>query len=531
MNMYEEVLSKEHKELIEAWISDYATDEVNGHNSRASLGHILRYWNSNKENLFRMFGSNLILSKQVMIAKENGDMEREIGDSMYARNDEKSMWKFYNACSNYVDYHWREMECDRWNIMDLFGSYCLVRNQWTGNNFTIKTPDGKAIQVQNGCKPMKILGKIAQVFGIEGFEEFRLAHSRILNQKMMKGELCLSIHPMDYMTMSDNDCDWDSCMSWRNGGCYRRGTVEMMNSNCVVVAYLRASEDMRFYDKYWNNKKWRQLFVVTPECIVGVKGYPYCHNGLADACINWLAELAAENLKWEYKPTVYDMEHEHWFKVDGESWKFRFYTHTMYNDFGTCPHRIRVAANPDTVYEHMYTIDYSGEEVCMWCGDSCADFDGEEPLTCNSCSDYIWCSCCEERVSSDGTVEVDGTWYCRYCYDEHVVEDPISGYEHHESDMMTLHCVPDDYPEEKISARECDYTIAVNHYDLTERVNNDTFSRYFTIDPNKREFHRFGAFWRDLYYVRLSELTEEGRELFDLCDESDMEWFLKHHER
>ena len=123
MNMYEEVLSKEHKELIEAWISDYATDEVNGHNSRASLGHILRYWNSNKENLFRMFGGNLILSKQVMIAKENGDMEREIGDSMYARNDEKSMWKFYNACSNYVDYHWREMECDRWNIMDLFGSY------------------------------------------------------------------------------------------------------------------------------------------------------------------------------------------------------------------------------------------------------------------------------------------------------------------------------------------------------------------------------------------------------------------------
>lgn len=528
--LFEEVLSQSDKELIEAWITDYAADDVNSGTQRASLSHILRYWNSNKEQLFRMFGDNLILSKQVMIAKEEGDMEREIEDSKYDR-EPKSMREFYMNLSNFIDYHWREMGCDRWSIMELLNSYCLTKNQYTGGSFTVEVPNGgKAIQVQSGCKPVKILGKIAQAYNIAGFEEFRLAHSRILNQKMMKGELCLSIHPMDYMTMSDNDCDWDSCMSWRNGGCYRRGTVEMMNSNCVVVAYLRASEDMRFYDKYWNNKKWRQLFIVTPECIVGVKGYPYCHDGLADACINWMAELAAENLKWEYKPTVYDMDHEHWFKVDGESWKFRFYTHTMYNDFGACSHRIRVAMNPESVYEHMYTIDYSGEEVCMWCGDSCADFDGEEPLTCSRCSDYIWCSCCEERVSSDGAVEVDGTWYCRYCYDDHVMECPISQTEHHEGDMVTLHLIPDDFPEEKLHDRTCTYTCSIYLPDVEGYVSDEVFSRYFNIDPAKREFHRFGAYWREAYYVRLSEVTVEGRKLFDLYDESDMEWFLKHHE-
>ena len=42
--------------------------------------------------------------------------------------------------------------------------------------------------------------------------------------------------------MSDNNSGWESCMSWRNNGCYRRGTVEMMNSPYVIVAYLMLEE-------------------------------------------------------------------------------------------------------------------------------------------------------------------------------------------------------------------------------------------------------------------------------------------------
>lgn len=528
--LFDNVLSQTDKELIEAWISDYAVEEVNTHKGQAPLSHLLRYWDSNKERLFKMFGENLILSKQVMIAKESGDLEREIGYSMCERDG--GMGYFYREMSNCVDRNWREMGVNRWSVMDLFSNYGLAQNSYQGDSFIVNVPNGgKPIQVQHGCKPVKILGKIAQAYGIAGFEEFRLSHSRILNQKMMKGELCLSIHPMDYMTMSDNDCDWDSCMSWRNSGCYRRGTVEMMNSDCVVVAYLRASEDMRFYDKYWNNKKWRCLFVVRPECIVSVKGYPYCHDGLNDEVINWLAQLATANLGWEYKSAVYDMEHEHWFKVDGdESWKFNFYTHTMYNDFGCCTHRIRVSANPETKYEHRYEITYSGEEVCMWCGSSCSDYDGEEPLVCNSCSDYAYCCCCEDRISPDDAIEVDGSYYCRYCYDDHVMECPISGREHHESDFAQVFVFPDETQETDMTTSN-PYSCHLNLNDICDPyvVNDETFKKYFKKE--NREFSHFGAYWREYYYVRLSELTEDGLALFDLCDSSDMEWFLKHHNR
>lgn len=528
--LFENVLSNSDKELIEAWISDYALDDVNCGGSRAPLSYLLRYWDANKANLFKMFGENLIISKQVMIAKEAGDMEREISYSMCER--EGGMGVFYRNLSNCVDRNYREMGVNRWSIFDLMAHYCLAQNEYTGDSFVVNVPNGgKAIQVQRGCKPVKILGKIAAAWNIDGFEEFRLAHSRILNQKMMKGELCLSIHPMDYMTMSDNDCDWDSCMSWRNSGCYRRGTVEMMNSDCVVVAYLRASEDMRFYDKYWNNKKWRCLFVVKPECIVSVKGYPYCHDGLADECINWMCDLAQQNLGWEYKKAVYSMEHENWFKVDGdENWKLCFYTHTMYNDFGTCTHRVRVSANPTTAYEHRYEINYSGPEICMNCGRSDVDFDGEEPLTCSTCGDYVYCCCCEDRVNPDDAVEVDGSWYCRYCYDEHVAECPVSGCEHHTSNLAQVFVFPDETPEDEMRTDNC-YNCYMSIDDITDPniVSDEQFACFFKKE--NRNFKRFGAFWRDYYYVRVSELTERGLALFDLCDSSDMEWFLKHHNR
>jgi hypothetical protein len=110
----------------------------------------------------------------------------------------------------------------------------------------VSPKDGSKVTITLGMKFMKALGKVVEAYNLdqEMFEEFRIAHSQILNDKKLSGRLCLSIHPLDYMTMSDNESDWGSCMSWREGGCYRRGTVEMMTSPVVVVAYLKSEIDM-----------------------------------------------------------------------------------------------------------------------------------------------------------------------------------------------------------------------------------------------------------------------------------------------
>lgn len=515
-------LSDTDKHLIQSWITDYAHDDVNSSDGQAPLSYLLRYWDNNKVNLYHMFGDNFILSKQIMFEKDASDMEREVSDSLYF-DTEKSMRPFYLAVDHFLRDHYEEFGSSvRWNIMDLFEAQTLAKNEYTGFTFMVPVPDGKKpIQVQSGCKPVKILGKIAQAWNIEGFEEFRLEHSRILNQKMLRGELCISIHPMDYMTMSDNDCDWDSCMSWRNDGCYRRGTVEMMNSDCVVVAYLRAKGDMRFYNKYWNNKKWRQLFVVQQDYIVGVKGYPYQHNALADAVIDWLAELAQEHNHWEYKPTCYDMEHEHWFKVDGENWKLSFFTDTMYNDFGTCTHRVRVGMDPTQKYEHYYQLNYSGPAVCMYCGETDKGYDNEGALSCNECAEVYYCACCEDGHSRDDMYEVDGSYYCEYCYNEHIVRCPITDYEHFDSDMFCLWVVPEG---QTVVDRYAHRSILID-IDAVNEMSDKDYKEFFKKDD--RKFKSCAARWDTCWFVTTDELTEEGLALFDIDNAEELAAYLE----
>lgn len=104
-------------------------------------------------------------------------------------------------------------------------------------------------------KALKQLNGILHFMDDDEFEEFRICQSMCTNTTALEGKLCLSIHPLDYMTMSDNACDWSSCMSWQEDGCYRMGTVEMMNSPCVIVAYLESSHPMYFSrEATWNSK-------------------------------------------------------------------------------------------------------------------------------------------------------------------------------------------------------------------------------------------------------------------------------------
>ena len=117
----------------------------------------------------------------------------------------------------------------------------------------------------------------------------------------MDGELCLSIHPMDYMTMSDNDNNWQSCMNWMNNGDYRLGTVECMNSPYVLVAYLHNPNHSMSIGPYeWNSKHWRELFIIHPEMISEVKGYCFQDENLTNTILMWIKELAHNNLDWDY---------------------------------------------------------------------------------------------------------------------------------------------------------------------------------------------------------------------------------------
>lgn len=510
-------LNESEKNMVAHWIDDYAGGPYN--KERAGIDRLLQYWNRNKVGLYNLFGQELILSKQVEIEKPAKEMEDEIYSSFNGYGAYIGMEQFYRSFHSW----YYDLPQRIWELSYLMDIDCLVRNEYKGDTFEIPMPDNKKLKVQAGTKPLRIFAKLAKAYNLEGFEEFRLAHSRILNQKKVTGELCLSIHPMDYMTMSDNECDWDSCMSWRNDGCYRRGTVEMMNSKYVVVAYLKAKEDMRYYDWEWSNKKWRMLIIVDSDCIAGVKGYPYQNDELTQICLNWLADLAEKNEGWEYFSENIAYDYYDVLKPEGgriEGYKVCFETDYMYNDFDTCTHWIRVGKSADA----RIFIPYSGEASCMFCGEVHGYEDEDEAcsLVCERCWDTAYCACCEGRYERSEMHIVDDEYVCGYCYDEHVEECPITNREHLENDMHRLYLASGAEP----NYAEDTY-IKVYMSDLRYGNFDELLDKYFPkreLNPSHAYhiFHYDSRNWEDIYYVRIDECSKEGLTLFGIESEEDL---------
>ena len=399
---------------------------------KENLPRILQYWEHDKRELYTLLDNNFILSQKIIVPfieelavkeclRDNivfnfisklkvilSSYEEDI-HSLFSCNThfEGSLWienseAFVSAC--------KAVDQDPFNVFDILISSILNITNIVNNKISwyfllnhILIPygtDGDTIKITKGEKTMKALGKIVHTIFpnlIDEYEQFRIRVSQIRNQSGLSGDLCLSIHPLDFMTMSDNSSGWSTCMSWKKIGEYRSGTVEMMNSDCVVVGYLKSeTEKLKFPEHCfspsvqgeWNSKKWRCLFIVTNGAIVSIKPYPYYNEFLIKSCLKWLKKLYDKNLvptPW-FDP-IEGKEPQLIDDVD-EDLAAIFRTDNMYNDFGTTRHFGYF--NQD--FMKLSEFNYSGVLNCMSCGDSFS-VDEEDPEGDMACSRVICYNC------------------------------------------------------------------------------------------------------------------------------------------
>jgi hypothetical protein len=447
----------------------YSNESNSQHGSFVSNNELLREWDARKsEYLNKLFGDALIISKKVKYTKSFDELEEEISDmtSQYSRYGRvgRNGYEFQKAWGDFM-YNNRNLltSNQKEGLHQLMSDECLIENIYDGNSFEVDDEqNGKKFRVNRGAKVSKTLGKLANIFDLPGYEDFRICHSQILNQKDIEGTLTLSIHPLDYMTMSDNAYGWESCMSWSNEGGYRQGTVEMMNSKSVVVAYLAGDRPYRMSDYEspalsWNSKKWRQLFVVDKNVIIGVKDYPFNNDNLTKVAVEWLKELAAERLGWTYdnleKYVASSTKfHRDYLPDNKNDFAFEFLTGAMYNDFGCLDfHWMCLSDNidPDEIHAHdgvnwrctpWMTIPYSGKSQCMVCGDLNPNYEDESCLACEECQERTRCDCCGDI--SDEVWSIDGVQLCNYCWENRVHECIACGEEHYDENIVPIYVIP-----------------------------------------------------------------------------------------
>lgn len=524
VNLIEKISEKE-KEMIEAYIKDYAVRDNYLNEKRASFETIFTPWANEKGSLYKLLSNNLILSRSFtmdtgldMIADE---IFRLINESDFISNYKRAITDNIKVFSREFDVLYYEVITDD----------NLISGHFNGNSFSLDSPK---IEFGYGEKIMKVIHKIANAFDIPGFEEFRIEHSRILNKKKFNNEITLSIHPLDYMTMSDNNCNWESCMSWKNDGCYRQGTVEMMNSPCVIVAYVNSSKEWDLFDSptkdcLWSNKKWRCLFIITDKIICKIKSYPYQNESLEKTIIEWISELAEENWGISYDTTTIGWDGDDKIQLPHSEDRILFCPETnyMYNDFDSgVIHWLRV--NPEAIgSKNVYCLNYSGMSECMWCGGSIDCWmDLEVKLICDDCIEVDYCYECDTEIYGDEIyIDDSGNKYCHRCYDNYTDEEDISGNIYNTSEMKKLYVVPSykiieelrskdrNIPSNKMGLtdylRYCDCPYLLVKEDniyYKENFENSIFKKYFKFE----DIHIVQQSWNRNYII--------GEDCFnDLC--------------
>lgn len=401
----------------------------NGNDEYCSVEELLRFWRENKaQYLTALFGDKLILERPIEYNRNEDELRRDMSDVI--ENNYEFVHVFANRLANYMlreDYEYGDSDAAnvyRALTRGVRDAYTLCENRlMLGYNrttdkeimsFTIDFNDGRKVNVQRGMKLTRAISQICQCMDMsEDWERFRIAHSQVLNQKKLKGTLCLSIHPLDYATASDNDNGWSSCMSWREDGCYRMGTVEMMNSPMVICAYLKSNKQaMNIAGEEWNSKKWRAWIIVNKDVILCNRHYPYHQAEFAKQAIQWVRDLVGELYGW-----TYDEIHEDFYgymrDVDCE---IEFITNYMYNDLGGDD----VIGCLNQNHHNPGQICFSGPAECMVCGKEIPyDVQGADQLECLDCRHELCCAHCGSELGEDDAYYgPDGEPMCYDCWCE-----------------------------------------------------------------------------------------------------------------
>ena len=577
MNCLLDKITDDEYNMMKHWRDWYAWQESQKEKP-ISIKELLKIaYEPSKQLLYQLLGNNLKISENFEYSRESDELVRELTNVLDKKQSlgrvERNGYEFIrnfrawytehypivHSCFDWSAEDWEELppeveEQNRINneiingFINMINYYSLVMNVYEGDSFEITLANGKPYRISKGCKPVKALAKIADSFGIEGFEEFRICHSQVLNQKSLKGTITLSIHPFDYWTMSDNECGWDSCMNWRDTGGYRQGTVEMMNSPCVVVAYMESSEPMevlRTYGEngdnqtlYWNSKKWRQLFIVDEDVILGIKSYPYNNDELSLKVIEWLRELAEKNLGWTYyadednKPFRYINPKTSYSPKSPDSvYCFDFYSNCMYTDVGCADwHPMYIGTKIEDHYvkhandRYLVSLNYSGATQCVSCGGVDINLYDESSLCCESCDSAARCSECGERIYDDDGYEFEGALLCEYCYNDRVIECECCEETRWKDDIHYVNVIlpvsetlqeqiTNNYgrtiPENGKVFAVCSSTLPT----CDECLTNGNFVKRFLKEGKEPMCYTDNSYFNEpRYFVMASDLNEHGRE-------------------
>lgn len=287
--------------------------------------------------------------------------------------------------------------------------------------------------------------------------------SRYIQEDRITGHLYLSVHPLDFLSMSENNCGWRTCQSL--DGDFRAGVINYMLDDTTFMAYLADEEDDKlrpFPDgMLWNSKKWRVLLHTNQfESIIYYnRQYPYNSDTLLACVHQYIYSHISNGFR---PPETIGFKH---FKVGRKEVDSTFnyiymperqciydtretidesgslgYTDLCYSsDFVPMAstlqsnlsnyHRVCFEADSeredwDKAFHEEFDISIGKRYKCLKCGSG--DLKRFNSFLCEDCiveedldeDNYMKCDCCGRRIYPDDQFyDIDEEKLCETCYD------------------------------------------------------------------------------------------------------------------
>ena len=285
-----------------------------------------------------------------------------------------------------------------------------------------------------------------------------------VQKNKVSGTLVLSVHPLDYLSSSENTYRWRSCHSL--DGEFRAGNLSYMIDSATIICYLKGEESVvlpNFPQTVpWNSKKWRMLLFSNDKrnLLFAGKQYPFSTDEALEVVRNaYLDSIGVKTVlknmwsSWHNDFLTYSSDY-----ANGEDngngladYRYYFINNGIYDKYRIIKdvkgsHHFNDLLRSSTYvpyycwlkepWNHQsYKIKIGGPVKCLRCGEE--NICVSDSMLCEKCElhygnseddRFCYCELCGSRHFTDDTYWIEDVGnVCPHCLDEYCVRCDVCG--------------------------------------------------------------------------------------------------------
>lgn len=221
-------------------VSEIITHSQNLSVRGADSTKLLEKWAAAKKDIIRGMGGNLIIESENVVYFKLGPEEKR------AR---------FNRVADTI-----ESEFNHQDIAE-FMDHCGIDGFFS--NINPEPYSSGTVRIPKGIKMVKAFKYFESDKAI--LTKMQDYVSTAIQEDTISGKLCMSVHPLDFLSSSENTYKWRTCHSL--DGDYRAGNLSYMCDPTTIMFYLKGADDVvlpHFPENIkWNSKKWRMLLYIS----------------------------------------------------------------------------------------------------------------------------------------------------------------------------------------------------------------------------------------------------------------------------